>query len=55
MEPQIIQYYNELPYYAIVIDDLNKCFEKKKEIVKSLDTIFSDIKKFLVQKNMKEM
>ena len=27
MEPQFIQYYNELPYYEIVIDDLNQEYD----------------------------
>ena len=28
MEPQIIQYYNELPYYAEVIQNLNDEYEE---------------------------
>ena len=28
MEPQIIEYYNELPSYAIVINDLNDEYEE---------------------------
>ena len=35
---------------GIFIDDLSKCFEKKKEIVKDLDSVFTDIKKISGQK-----
>ena len=35
---------------GLIIDDLNKCLEKKKQIVKDLDTMFNNVKKVSGQK-----
>jgi len=61
MEPQIIQYYNELPYYAIVINDLNQEYDNLLSITQghfiemnSFKSEYNDLKKELEMLKKKE-